>query len=295
MVQRDANREKINSVPFVPVPTKNKYPIALPVMNFPVKKRRKVLFLFHSVSILASERIKMKKYIRLASILLLASSLISCQYLFGDYRDKTEPLKPGIFMEIKLVPIDQRQSALSREDMSHIQDVMDRRINSLGMTSSRITIQGQSMLIEIKGYTNLEEARNVIGKTGELLFTDEIGSVIVSGKNIKTCEFAYQSLSQGGVREPVVQIAFDEEGTKLFANGTKANIGKNIVITLDETMLMAPKVNEAITDGKVVITFGGSKTEEAVNTAREMASILKGGSIPAKVLIVKAELRDSIK
>ena len=93
-------------------------------------------------------------------------------------------------------------------------------------------------------------------------------------------------------KEPVVQLTFDEEGTKLFAKGTKANIGKTILITLDDQILMSPKVNSAISDGKVIITFGG-KDEDVVKTATEMASILKGGSIPAKVIFLVSELRSA--
>lgn len=232
----------------------------------------------------------LKKWILLILLGLVTVSTLSCSYLSGS-KDRTEARLPGMYMELKLEPIDIKQSAISKEDMLHIQDVMDRRINSLGVQSSKIVIVGQTMQIEITGYTNLEEAKNVIGKTGELLFTDEIGEVIVSGKNIQDSQFVFQTVSTDGTKEPVVQLTFDEEGTKLFNKGTKANIGKTIVITLDENILMSPKVNSAISNGKVIITFGGGMSQDTIKTAKEMASILKGGSIPARVVILKAELR----
>jgi preprotein translocase subunit SecD len=231
------------------------------------------------------------KWSLLAILIMVTISFLSCSFLSSNQQDRTDAKIPGMYLEIKLEPIDVKQSAISKEDMTQIQDVMDRRINSLGITSSKILIVGQTMQIEIAGYTNLEEAKNVIGKTGELLFTDEIGTVIISGKNIQDSQFAFQTVSADRTKEPVVQLTFDEEGTKLFSNGTKANIGKTIVITLDENILMTPKVNTAISDGKVVITFGGGSSPDTIKTAKEMASILKGGSIPARVTILKAELR----
>jgi preprotein translocase subunit SecD len=237
----------------------------------------------------------MKKNIWLVGIMMILSvMLVSCQYITGDFRDKTNARKPGIFMEIKLEPIDVRQSSLSSRDMNQIKDVMERRIASLGVISSQVTFKGQTMQIEIDGYNNLGEARNVIEKTGELLFTDEIGGIIISGKNLKNSEFVFQTDPSSGAREPVIQLTFDEDGAKLFTNGTKANIGKNILITLDDQVLMSPKVNEVINDGKVVITFGGGSSEETIQTVKEMASILKGGSIPAKVVILKSELCEDL-
>lgn len=233
----------------------------------------------------------MKKLWLLSLIFMVSVMLSSCQYIMGDFRETTDAKKPGLFLEIQLQPIDERQSLLSGSDMEHIKSVMERRVNSLGVATPRITIKGQIMQIEMPGYTNLEEAKSVIGKTGELLFTDETGGVIVSGKNLKNSEFVYQRASEGGVREPVVQLTFDEIGTKQFAEGTKANIGKTIMITLDENVLMTPKVNKVITDGTVIISFGRGSNQETVATAKEMATVLKGGSIPAKVVILKAELR----
>lgn len=230
------------------------------------------------------------KWMILIVMFALICSVSSCSFLSDSKRISNEKNAPGLYMEIKLEPIDVKQSTLSKEDMIYIRDIMERRINSLGVGNSSLTVEGRIIKIKLPGYTNTEEAKNVIGKTGELLFTDEIGGVIVSGKNLKSSNFAFQTVSEGGVKEPVIQLTFDEEGKKLFAEGTKANIGKTILITLDEQIIMAPKVNGSIKDGTVIITFGG-KGEDVVKTAKKMASILKGGSIPAKVVILKSEIR----
>lgn len=230
------------------------------------------------------------KWLFISLVLILTASIVSCRYLIGNFRDTTDAKKPALYMEIRLEPIDARQSSLSKEDMTHIKDVMERRINALGVSNSSISVSGNIIKIELPGYSDMEQAKKVIVKTGELQFMDEDGGIIVTGKNLKSSQFAYQSVSEGGIREPVVQLTFDAEGTKLFANGTKANIGKTISISLDGQILMAPKVNSAITDGKVIITFGG-KGEDIVKTAQEYASILQGGSIPASIVILKAEIR----
>ncbi|MBP9751190.1 MAG: protein translocase subunit SecD, partial [Candidatus Peribacteraceae bacterium] len=79
---------------------------------------------------------------------------------------------------------------------------------------------------------------------------------------------------------PVVQIAFDDEGAKLFAELTKANLGKQIAIFVGGELITAPTVQTEITTGIAVIT--GSSTFQA---ARDLAQDLNTGSIPAPIYL----------
>jgi preprotein translocase subunit SecD len=232
-----------------------------------------------------------KNWLFVALVPLISISLISCRYLFGNKQNTNRANIPGMYMEIKLEPIDSNAPAISQDDMTHIKDVMERRISALGVASSEVTIMGQIIQIVLPGYMNLEEAKNVIGKTGELLFKDENGVIIVSGKSLQDAKFTYKTISVSGDQESVIELTFDEEGTRLIANGTKANIGKSISISLDGEQIMSSKVNEVIINGKVIITSNRPENEEKKKSKIEIASILKGGSIPAKVIFLKAELR----
>jgi len=58
---------------------------------------------------------------------------------------------------------------------------------------------------------------------------------------------------------------------------------------LDDEVLMAPVVHDTITNGVVILTFGGDKNE-ALHVTQKTAALLKGGAIPAVITIIKAEV-----
>lgn len=172
---------------------------------------------------------------------------------------------------------------ITAQDLEKAKSVIERRINALGVSEAVVSISGNNrIVIDIPGYTNIEEAKNVIGRIAVLTFKDEAGNILITGKNLKNATFTYQTTQEGGTREPVVSLEWDEEGKKLFAEATEKNVDKTIAIYLDEEELMAPKVNEPITEGNAVITFGGS-IEEKTKQAQEYAALLKGGSLPVKM------------
>ncbi|MCE5223615.1 protein translocase subunit SecD [bacterium] len=180
---------------------------------------------------------------------------------------------------------------MTTEDLEKARTVLEKRINSLGVSETSISIQGTDRLIvDIPGFSDIDQAKKVIGKIAVLTFKDETGKIIVSGKNLKNATFAFQAVDEGGIRQPVVQLEWDAEGKKMFAEGTAANVGKTIKIYLDEEELMAPTVNEAIQDGNAVITFGGTKSEENTKAAQETAALLRGGSLPLKLTFLEERI-----
>lgn len=93
----------------------------------------------------------------------------------------------------------------------------------------------------------------------------------LTGKNLKNAVVEFNQ--QGG--KPEIGITFDAEGTKLFAEITKENIGKQIAIFLDGNLVTAPTVQTAITDGKAVIT--GNYT---IDQAKLEVQKLNEGALP---------------
>ena len=80
---------------------------------------------------------------------------------------------------------------------------------------------------------------------------------------------------------PTVSITWDDQGTKLFADITKASIGKRIAIYLDGAIISAPTVNDAITGGSAVISGSFTTTE-----ARDLARKLNSGALPVPIELV---------
>ena len=81
---------------------------------------------------------------------------------------------------------------------------------------------------------------------------------------------------------PTVNMQMNSSGTRAWKKITANSIGKRIAITLDDRVYSAPTVNTEIPHGNSQIT-GNFSIEEA----KDLANILKAGSLPAPVKIVE--------
>ena len=79
-----------------------------------------------------------------------------------------------------------------------------------------------------------------------------------------------------------VSMTMNSEGTRKWAQLTKANLGKSIAIVLDGFVYSYPTVNSEITGGNSQIT-GNFTPEEA----QDLANVLKSGKLPAPATIVE--------
>jgi SecD/SecF fusion protein len=84
---------------------------------------------------------------------------------------------------------------------------------------------------------------------------------------------------------PAVSMQMNATGAKAWKKITANNIGKAIAITLDDRVYSAPMVNSEIPSGSSQIS-GNFTIEEA----KDLANILKAGSLPAPVKIVEEAL-----
>lgn len=80
---------------------------------------------------------------------------------------------------------------------------------------------------------------------------------------------------------PLVTLDFDDEGSQLFEDITRDNIGKTIAIYLDGEAISTPVVNQAISGGQAQIE-GNFTIEEA----RTLARRLNSGALPVKITLV---------
>lgn len=90
---------------------------------------------------------------------------------------------------------------------------------------------------------------------------------------------ASQVFSEG---KPVVSMQMNGEGARIWKYITANNIGRRIAITLDDWVYSAPVVNQEILNGSSQIS--GNFTTEG---AKDLASILQTGSLPAPLRIVE--------
>ena len=107
----------------------------------------------------------------------------------------------------------------------------------------------------------------------------------LTGRNLKN---AVVDFTSQGLSEPQVSLKFDDEGSKLFAQLTKENIGKSIAIYLDGEIISAPTVQAEITNGEAVIT-GNFSIDEANNLVKR----LNEGALPVPISLVSQDSVDA--
>ena len=90
------------------------------------------------------------------------------------------------------------------------------------------------------------------------------GSIILDGSNVKSAKATAQENQTSGSKEYVVALAFDNEGTTKFAEGTRKaySNGESIAIYYDGNFISVPHVQVVITQGEAVIT-GMSSMKDA--------------------------------
>jgi protein-export membrane protein SecD len=92
--------------------------------------------------------------------------------------------------------------------------------------------------------------------------------------------------TQGGT--PQVELTFNDEWKKIFAELTKRLLGKEIAIFVGGELLTAPTVQAVIPDGRAVIT--GQYT---IQTAQELANNINTGIVPAPIYLTSERTIDA--
>ncbi len=120
-----------------------------------------------------------------------------------------------------------------------------------------------------------------------LIFSDEgsaqAGNYVateLTGKQLDRASVVFNQ--QTGA--PEVQLQFDGDGTKLFAELTKQNLGKVLAIYLDGQPISLPTVQSEITNGVAVIN--GDFT---INDAKDLARRLNAGALPVPIALISQQ------
>lgn len=196
-------------------------------------------------------------------------------------------------VEVTFVPA-QDGADPTNEELDGAAEVMRQRLVAQGINdysvysdynSDRIVVQFP--WAEDEETFDPETAISELGATAQLQFiegtdTDEegnpTGEVILDGSMVDSAQAAYVATdSQGSNYQWVVQLDLNEDGAAAFSTATSELASSNgqIAIWMDDQMISAPAVEEAITNGQAMIT-GDFDSE----TATTLANQINGGSLP---------------
>lgn len=180
---------------------------------------------------------------------------------------------------VVLEAVDTEQAQVNDDAMNRVVAIMEKRVNSLGLTEPIIQREGERrVIIELPGIKDPDAAIHTIGKTAMLEFRDEDGNTVLTGTDLKDA----QASTNPQTGQNVVNLEFSDEGAQKFADLTMRNVGRTIAILLDGEVLTAPNVREPILGGRAEIT--GQKTLEE---AQNLAVVLRSGALPVKVEIIE--------
>ena len=220
-------------------------------------------------------------------LLFAASSIFGVSYYDGDI-EKTvikglDDIRWGIDIrggvEATFKPADDVDA--TDEQLDSAKSIIETRMVSNGITDYELYADYNSDRIIVRfpwkeDETNFDpvEAIDELAATAKLTFKDESGETVMDGSAVAKAE-AGVNTETGSATEYLVLLDLTTEGAEIFAEATAANVGNTLSIYMDDTLLSAPTVNEAITGGSASIT--GSFTAEE---ATKLANQINGGALP---------------
>jgi len=169
-------------------------------------------------------------------------------------------------------------------------NVIERRVNALGVSEPIVQPaklgDKSSVIVELPGISDINEAVNLIGKTAQLKFKEfkQEGETIgfvdteLTGAQLRRADVQFDP----NTGEPGVSIQFNSEGAKMFAEITKRNLEKPVAIELDGEIISSPTVQTIIENGEASIT-GKFSVEEA----KKLAIELNAGALPVPIKLVE--------
>jgi len=195
-------------------------------------------------------------------------------------------------------------------------EIVRRRIDETGTKEPTIQREGDDrILVQLPGVENPEHVKELLGRTAKMTFQlvdDNVSAedarrdrlppgdallpledghvkgapqqvivvkkrIMVSGDTLTDAQPTFQNGN-----EAVVSFKFDSTGARRFGEATKENVGKRFAIVLDNKVISAPVIREAIPGGQGIIS--GSFTTQS---ASDLALLLRAGALPAPLTILE--------
>lgn len=211
-------------------------------------------------------------------------------------------IRPGIDIQggvdAKLYAITKDGKLPSEKDLDAAKAVIIKRLDSKNIFDKIVTADTNKgyILVQIphkKGEAfDPQKSIEEIGKTALLTFqevdedkTDKNGDYIPTGRMVlegTDVEDATAELATDGSGYQV-SLKLSNKGADKFSEATGRLKGQKIAIYMDDKQISAPTVQAQITGGDARITLGGTADEEQQAEAKNLASLIKSGSLPFKL------------
>jgi preprotein translocase subunit SecD len=173
---------------------------------------------------------------------------------------------------------------VTKSVMESLHFVIEKRVNGMGIGESIVQQAGEKRLIvEIPGVKDPEEAKQMLGRVGNLEFKRQVdGEWVNTGISGKDLAKADVGTDQGGGW--IILFQLNDKGADKFGQltTTLARQKEPLGIFFDDQLVSAPRVNEAILQGSGQIT--GDFTHES---AKEIVDVLNAGALPVDIAVIE--------
>ena len=193
---------------------------------------------------------------------------------------------------------------LKNSSIDQALEIVRRRIDELGTNEPNILKRGnERILVELPGLNDPSRIKNLLGKTANLTFRfisqqneENFGSeklkfenseeealvskrIILSGDNLIDAQPRMDSQTN----QTIVSFSLDRLGAKRFGKATTEGVGRRLAIVLDNKIISAPIIKDAIVSGNGQITGGDLDFQSAT----DLALLLRSGALPAPLNIIE--------
>ncbi len=186
---------------------------------------------------------------------------------------------------------DKEDIDITSDDMDAAKQIIETRLVNKNITDYEVYTDTDNHQIIVRfpweaNESDFDAAAAVqeLGETSLLTFcrNENSDDVILSGAaDIKKAQAGFDENNS-----PIVSLSLTDQGAAKFATATAELVNQTISIWMDDTMIQAPTVNQAITGGEAYIS--GMESAEA---AKELADKINAGSLPFALTVDDSKLQ----
>lgn len=225
----------------------------------------------------------------------------------------TAKVSPGL---LKISISDEAISIRHEEVLNRSLEIVRRRIDEEGTKEPNIQRHGANrILLQMPGIQDPSKVKELLGRTAKMTFQvldDTLPEIYEGDVRPSKMGVVYLPMEKREPNEPVrllpvnrrilvngdslvdatpgfdnynnaqVAFRFNAIGAKQFAKATRKNINKRLAIVLDNKVISAPVIREAITGGSGVINGNFS-----VQEANDLSLLLRSGALPAPLFTIE--------
>jgi len=185
-------------------------------------------------------------------------------------------------------------------------EIIRQRVDDVGVAEPSIQRVGADrIMVQLPGLQDPAQLRTLLGSTAQMSFhlvpsgidvqNPPLGVSVLADYQNRDLIAIYDQVALDGAtltdarpgqdpqtRRPVIEFSFNSQGAREFAKITQENVGRPFAIVLDGKVLTAPRINQAITGGRGIIS-GDFTIDETIT----LSALLRAGSLPAPLKVIE--------